>query len=511
MSNFTKEAAVVIEGLVEALDVPDHIFDSANKSYKSVCSWLERSESRFAKSSISAYIQGSFRLGTPIRPIGANLDYDLDVVFEFERSKNECTQKKLHDDLGFELTLYSKRYNMEEPSSWQRCWTLNYSDDARFHMDVLPAVPDGVRQLELRKSLSIPLEYAEKSISITDKTHKNYSQYSYDWPSSNPNGYADWFYDRMKLAFDELRKSMMLSEGRSDVTEIPSFRIKTPLQNVIKILKRHRDVSFLENKEKRPASIIITTLAAHAYQQERDIAVALLNILDSMDKFVNHINGVYWVPNPSDPRENFADAWNSDQSKRIAFFDWLEIARSDFRDAAKSNDFAAIAQALSARMGRQLIEGVLEKRAKRAEADTPAGQFTKELQVILGASHREALRWPVVNQGRVEIHSARVERAGFRPVEIKSGEGQVLPGSKLYFSARTTVSLPYQTYWQVVNTGAEAGAARDLRGGFYRGDNNGDLSRREDAKYSGYHGIECFVIKDGKCVARSGVFILNIR
>lgn len=38
----------------------------------------------------------------------------------------------------------------------------------------------------------------------------------------------------------------------------------------------------------------------------------------------------------------------------------------------------------------------------------------------------------------------------------------------------------------------------------------GFLEKRESALYVGAHSMECFIVKDGYCVARSGLFVVNI-
>ena len=88
---------------------------------------------------------------------------------------------------------------------------------------------------------------------------------------------------------------MMLVKAKADVSEIPAFRVKTPLQSAIKILKRHRDVRFEEEPDGRPSSIVITTLAAHAYQQEATITGALFSILQRMDTFIERRGEEYWI------------------------------------------------------------------------------------------------------------------------------------------------------------------------------------------------------------------------
>ena len=70
---------------------------------------------------------------------------------------------------------------------------------------------------------------------------------------------------------------------------------------------------------------------------------------------------------------------------------------------------------------------------------------------------------------------------------------------------------PYKLFWQVVNTGEEAAAANDLRGGFNGGEvQRGGRKWHESTRYTGGHWVECFAVKDGQCLARSGEFIVNV-
>lgn len=510
MGQITPAAEDFLAELGKALDIPISRYEAAERSYKSVSAWLDRPESECAGMHIEVYTQGSFRLGTVIRPIDDEEHYDLDIVCEFSLSKSQYTQKELHDMLGRELKLYAKAHNMERPSPWQRCWTLNYADSAQFHMDLLPAVPDGARQRQLRKSLSVSIQYAETSVSIPDSEHPNYRRYSDDWPASNPNGYANWFYERMKPTFDRLMKAMQLT-AKADVAEIPAFRVKTPLQSAIQILKRHRDTRFAEEPNRKPSSIILTTLAAHGYQQQSTIAGALMQILTAMDQFIEQRNGVYWIPNPSDPRENFADEWASDPDLKDAFYDWLETARTDFSAAAAHSNATDLLDTLSPRLGRGLIEATLAKQARMPSALVKASRAVGGvLQRVLDAPHRRPLAWPPAIIGSVSLSGTWL-RNGFRPLPVTFDGAPVASGSSLTFNARTTVQQPYRVYWQVVNTGRVAAAAHQLRGKFEEGQLiAGNLTKHETARYRGVHSIECFIIKNGRCAARSGPLLVNI-
>jgi hypothetical protein len=76
----------------------------------------------------------------------------------------------------------------------------------------------------------------------------------------------------------------------------------------------------------------------------------------------------------------------------------------------------------------------------------------------------------------------------------------------LRFKAKTNVPWPYDVHWQVVNTGEEASQRGQLRGTIF----SGGCERDERTEYSGFHWIECFILKDGVLVARSGEFVVEI-
>jgi len=119
--------------------------------------------------------------------------------------------------------------------------------------------------------------------------------------------------------------------------------------------------------------------------------------------------------------------------------------------------------------------------------------------------------WPLKLNKFAEIISATQSLDGFRASQIGRSGAAVRPGSKLQFAVKTNVPKPYQAFWQIVNTGPAAREAGDLRGKFHEDRFElGYLSRKETAKYPGLHSVECFIVKDGECVARTSPFIVNI-
>lgn len=352
----------LLEAISEALDIPESHYRQAVKRYKSIGTWLERDESIVACYKPEIYPQGSFLLGTVTKPISGAEEYDIDLVSELDIQKTKISQKGLKDLVGHEIKSYALANNMNSrPEESRRCWTLNYADGAQFHTDILPAVPDAefFKQLiELhRHTIPVGSNYA---IAITDNTHPNYAEISPDWPCSNPKGYAEWFRSRMQIEFDAARRSF--AESRQlRVEDVPEYKVKTPLQRAIQILKRHRDIWFDKNqsvygKKAKPISIIITTLAAYAYNNEANLQQALLKIVKEMPCHIEYYNnGAALIRNPVNPLENFADKWQEYPIRKTCFMDWLRQAQYDLTEALGLSDIQSVGKSLKPCLGEQVV------------------------------------------------------------------------------------------------------------------------------------------------------------
>lgn len=355
-TNPTAAAQEFLENLAEQLAISETRYVQAHNSYHSLGDWLGREGSTVRQYSPVVYVQGSFGLGTVIKPLTNDEEYDVDAVCVLRGfSKRTGSQADLKELVGDEIEAYRQAKGIKRRlREGRRCWTLNYADGAQFHMDLVPAIPNGESVRLLLEQRGLDATWALHAIAITDNEGQNYWDVTSHWPRSNPKGYIEWFKSRMVIQLERRRRQLAESIHAS-VEDIPDYRVRTPLQAAIMILKRHRDIMFAEDQTNcAPISIIITTLAAHAYQGEDQIADALLSILDRMEQFILRKGENFVIPNPTDPLENFADKWAEFPERKDAFFSWLEQAKYDFRNAAAKLYKQHIVESLGPHIGNEL-------------------------------------------------------------------------------------------------------------------------------------------------------------
>lgn len=330
-----KQLSDILEELGKTLDITKEQHDAAVRSYSYVAEWLSKDGSPLATYSPEILPQGSFLLQTMIRPIHEEDELDIDLVCKLEKiqaSWTQCELKKLVGDRLKANGILNKRLVIPDG---RRCWTLQYAESAAFHLDVLPSVVATGFKAILEKAFAAT-DLADTNvlgIRITDKNTANYKTSSNlrEWLKSNPFGYAMWFHDRCKILSREVS---LMSEA---IQPVPKYQTdKLPLQRVIQILKRHRDIMF-NGDEHKPISIIITTLAARAYAKETDIIDALINVVSKMRNHISDINPFTgakekWVSNPVHLEENFADKWKEFPIRQTNFYKWLDAVQLDLKN-----------------------------------------------------------------------------------------------------------------------------------------------------------------------------------
>ncbi len=326
----------LVDEIASRLDITKEQYQLAVSHYVRLAEYL----SSVLDKELHIYPQGSFMLGTVIKPYikEAEADFDVDLVCEFTNDTEKTIfpkdLKKIVGDALKQSEVYSSKLDKEG----KRCWTLKFPKNSNtgFHMDCLPCIPFTL--LDINKKINL--------------THTS-DFHNYEWRKSNPLELKEWFYNQQKTVFQDIREGIFNADRSvyNSIDEVPENDIKTPLQRVIQLLKRHRDVYFSdkENEKYKPISMIITILAAELYEQEVDSYITLKNIIEELSKYEEifrnptHNSGAknkelirfdgnkWYIINPVAQEENFAEYWHEDDHARAkAFFEWVSVLKFNF-------------------------------------------------------------------------------------------------------------------------------------------------------------------------------------
>lgn len=381
-----KQMSDLLEELSKLLDVTENEFKIITNSYEAVGKYLAEDSSPLREYEPSIHPQGSFLLGTVVRPIKDEEDFDIDLVCELNNKPKHWTQYDVKQLVGKRLQ-YSDLYKTMLDKEGKRCWTLKYADN-KYHLDILPAVVGKQYRSLVENYFSQQIDQDPKTlaIKITDNTRPDYTTECNEnkWLTSNPFGYAKWFL--MKAQPIQQREQGMLAENKID--PVPKFgENRLILQRVVQLLKRHRNIMF-EGKEDKPISIIITTLAANIYNKETNIFDALERIVANLKSSLDKKNGVYWVANPVNPEENFADRWPSNPNLERNFNSWCDKLQKDLKllNEASGTGLENIKKILVDMFGDKITTRLYENYAARLSTDRNNNRLFISSTGILGST-----------------------------------------------------------------------------------------------------------------------------
>jgi hypothetical protein len=247
------------------------------------------------------YPQGSFRIGTTVRPIGRD-EFDLDLVCELALGSGSYDPVAILDAIERRLAANDTYRPMLK--RLKRCMRLVYA--SQFHLDILPGRPEVPPNGTL--------------ILVPDrKLHM--------WLPSNPKGYATWFESRAALAL------ITLARKAEPVPDQQSASEKMPLQRVVQLLKRWRDLVYRDDSDRAPRSIVLTTLAGHAYVGEVSTSQAFTAVLDGILQMTAGRVEPLQVCNPANEGELLSEKWQDDPASYRTFVSHLHLLRVRWAEA----------------------------------------------------------------------------------------------------------------------------------------------------------------------------------
>lgn len=492
--------------IAQDLDLTDTEDETIKGSYEAVGNFLSNSI-RLKDYSPSVFPQGSFRLGTVVKPLKKG-NYDIDLVCELKSSN--LTAKEVKRIVGNTFKESGRYSNLLEEGG--RCWTLNYEANPPYHIDILPGV-------------SLPNGRVKAT---------NYVNSEYKWLYTNPKGFANWFLS--------LKRQTLNERFNDSVEPVKDFYGKSVLQRAVQLIKRHRDVYFKDNPDEGPASVIITALTGLSYNNEATIEDIFKN---GPIQWISHIgfkDGGLSIKIPSLPDDDYADKWNEKGNTPIfKFLEWHRKLIFDLDElfrASNYNEFLKKAKEM-------FYEGSVDKVSNNNVKimDSLKESFSqKHLPVSSNYYHPLFRHAKVLPEGvdyvpskfinvkiicRVYEDEESAKLFGDNYVWQFNNYSPILKkGQHLAFKAiiHNEDKIGYHVKWQVTNTGEEArlaeGNGLQLRGEFIDVDERDrtEYMHIESTSYSGTHFIQFFVFRtmkfNGKlkenCVKRSNLVTVNI-
>ena len=373
----------LLDRIGQELEIPEGRYLEAEKRYNSVIAYLNGCPvlSRFNPHS---FPQGSFALGTTVRPLHGE-EYDLDFIYLLRGAyRNTYTEQQIYEYLFARLKGNGTYAGMVELK--KRCVRIIYANE--FHLDITPAV----------NNLTCP----NGSIYVPDRKQRI-------WKPSHPQGYIDWFKPIAALVPRLAQSEKLFSEGRHLVAlgsadPIPSqHEPRGILRRAVQFMKRHRDV-FRENNPRladfAPISIIITTLATHAYQAvvglgEHESSFDVLYLLvEMMPQFIQESRDwqgrpVYSVPNPTVGGENFADKWQNDEGRyHSTFMAWHRAVQRDLHQLQSVKGSDELRKSLQLALGGSEVTRVFDRQVQQVSQARVTNQLVvpKPANIITSAA-----------------------------------------------------------------------------------------------------------------------------
>ncbi len=400
--------------------------------------------------------QGSYRQKTIIKPPADDIEFDVDLLFEITEVEG-WEPKNYHKRVADQFRTSDRYKDKVDTKGKCRCVTIDYESD--FHIDVVPAIR------------------TQEGLWIINKNTNTFEP-------TDGDGYANWF-----------EAKTVIAQGF--------------LVEVVRLIKYIRDTRQRFNVK----SILLTTLLgnlvleADAAEVYTDLPTSLKILVNRLDAYLQTNSAMPVVANPMLPTESFNRHW--DQEKYDLFRKEVQILNKQVNDAYGEQEESASVEKWQSIFGddfSSLKDSVEDKAGK---------------SIALGnAGHAHTPPWPLNLLYKVKINAYVFIKPGnqWKFLGGINSDGRRLPNDwHLKYKASTKVPLPYNVKWQVVNTGSHAAKEDGLRGEFFDAKlpshslSSDPLINWESTKYTGKHWIECFIIKDGSCVARSGKFFVNIK
>jgi hypothetical protein len=302
----------ILADIAIAVQLPPGLHAKACDRYEAVRTYAEREGSPLYGRILRFYAQGSMAIDATTSTRGTDDEYDLDIVAALDVAPGAPPDAVL-DLLHRSIEGYPTSQKIERQT---RCITVRYAD--RMHLDITPAarLPHG----------------AERESHIFHANPAQPPRLHFHVPM-NAYGFALWYQARTPQerrfahAFDERLRKAYGYEIRADA-EVDDVPVQVPLITksvttvAMQLLKRFRNVAYVDSTGRIPPSIMISCFAGHAAQPGlslSDMLIRQTRLIASSIRQAGARQEKIMVVNPIFQRDCFTDRWPENLSQQEEF------------------------------------------------------------------------------------------------------------------------------------------------------------------------------------------------
>lgn len=193
--------------------------------------------------------------------------------------------------------------------------------------------------------------------------------------------------------------------------------------------------------------------------------------------------------------------------------EWKSKAESAMQRAMKAREFEGRNELGNASLEwKKLFGDDFPKASDDADVDIEAIVATYQIRYPSSAEEYLDKKYNIpfrINPAYAVQVDTQVEQRGFRRDWLSTyirKRFALNKRKKLDFAIRSNnVPAPFNVYWKVRNFGDEAHQANGLRGEI--SEDRGFHNKRESTLYHGQHYVECYIVKNGACVAVGRILV----
>lgn len=227
----------------------------------------------------------------------------------------------------------------------------------------------------------------------------------------------------------------------------------------------------------------------------------------SYSEYIDFLTDVLSFLSGEDPEQKYWYALGSNQ--KIYNSDkglFIRKASSSHAKLTAADTEKKKTEALKEILGREFSSSIVPKEDKTAKSAFSSNNMGMEADVAPHEMFIEDM-FPVDIKWNLRI-DCKVTQKGFRPFWLSSLNNRfsrwLSKDKTLNFQIESTdTPVPFDIYWKIRNCGPEAIRRSEERGEIVKG----TRSKREHTKFSGDHYAECYLVKNGICVARAKVLV----